>query len=975
VRRILLAVGVLLVVAVGLIWWLHGRGDHASTKPNSAQVAGKRSTAPRPPAKPATVSGRVTRKSDGAGIAGAVVSIAGAELGTDFSSVKKPTIVATTDANGGWTAKDVPPGDYMIAVTAKGMLPSARDKLTIASAEQRTGIDFVLEAGGTSVRGTVSDVLGGPIASARITVRRDAMKLSHDAEFVTLTGADGTYGLTLPDGEYRVAAAHDDYTRATKGIDVEGKPVTTDFTLIPGGVIRGQVIARDTGKPVPNAIVSVEPAHRSMQSSEIGVLADGEGNFVVRGLSSGGVSIEARGRGYASSQPTTVQVGIGEEVDGVQVMVDGAFSIIGRVVKAGTKDGIGGARLGAFSMNGGGGESLEPSDADGAFEIPGLRPGNYILFAGAEGTMPEIGKNVEIVDKDVTDVIIELGTGVTLSGRVEPPAVAMLALELEGDIGITNMFEMIKAAMVRADSDASGAFTLKNVPPGKFKIDAQTKDGRTGKLAVTVAKVDQSGLVVQITQRASIAGRVIDTNGKPVADIEVAAHPDEEKKPTFSVTRMRMTASTAADGTFKIVGLDAGKYEVRVRNRDDFAAMFREDKDKKRVVVELAEGAEKTGITLTVEARDGVIRGVVMGADHKPAADAWVTARMEKVQSEDVKMPERFMWIQQSEPVLANAEGQFTITKLKKGKYTLIAEGPRGASHGEKTGVDTGDSATIQLARLGTLTVTVAQAGKPIPAYDLSCDGPGDDVQRHVAAPDGSYQLDHLTPGDYTCRVRADSGTGEGKVTVPADDVKLAVNLVAWGSLTGVVVSVLDGKPIPGLLVIATGEGDPRAMIEAMSGRGVKTDATGHFVVEKVSAGKGSVMLVSPDSLMSSSFRDAHPYEAKEGQRVDLGTIKIAPPRKGDAGTFGLATEVEFKPGDAGVGDKLTVSNVKEGGPAAGAGILVGDKITALDGQPVKDFSPMVARSLLESGSVNVGQTVTLTLERGPTVTLTAVKW
>ncbi|HEX5063383.1 MAG TPA: carboxypeptidase-like regulatory domain-containing protein, partial [Kofleriaceae bacterium] len=331
-RRILLAVGALVVIAVGLIWWLHGRGDHAPSKSKPTQVAGKHSTAPRPPAKPATVSGRVTRKSDGAGVAGAVVSLAGAEFGAEFSTVKKPTLVAITDDKGAWTAKDVPPGDYIIAATAKGLLPSARDKLTVASGEQRTGIDFALEAGGVAVRGTVSDVLGGPIASARVTARRQELSLNRDAEFATLTGADGTYELTLPAAEYRMAAAHDDYTRATKSIELEDKPVTADFTLIPGGVVRGQVIARDTGKPVPHAIVTVEPAHRSLQSNEVSAVSDDEGNFVVRGLSSGGVKIEARARGYSSTQPTTVQVGIGEDVDGVQVLVDGAFSISGRVV-------------------------------------------------------------------------------------------------------------------------------------------------------------------------------------------------------------------------------------------------------------------------------------------------------------------------------------------------------------------------------------------------------------------------------------------------------------------------------------------------------------------------------------------------------------------------------------------------------------------------------------------------------------------
>jgi C-terminal processing protease CtpA/Prc len=112
---------------------------------------------------------------------------------------------------------------------------------------------------------------------------------------------------------------------------------------------------------------------------------------------------------------------------------------------------------------------------------------------------------------------------------------------------------------------------------------------------------------------------------------------------------------------------------------------------------------------------------------------------------------------------------------------------------------------------------------------------------------------------------------------------------------------------------------------------------------------------------------ESREYTARAGERVDLGTIKIVPPRSGDAGTFGMATEPD--------GDTLKVTSVTDGGPAAGAGVQIGDRITALAGQPVKVLTPVIAQKLIASGTVGVGQTVTLTLERGADVTLTSVKW
>src|SRR3954454_23013601 len=120
-----------------------------------------------------------------------------------------------------------------------------------------------------------------------------------------------------------------------------------------------------------------------------------------------------------------VRLGTGEKVEGYRVIVDRAQSISGNVYETGTKKGIAGGRLGVFSIgNASFAVAPDPSDSEGAFEIVGVKPASYMMFALGETTMPDIGKPVEVIDKDVTGVVIELGVGVTVSGRVEPGAVA-----------------------------------------------------------------------------------------------------------------------------------------------------------------------------------------------------------------------------------------------------------------------------------------------------------------------------------------------------------------------------------------------------------------------------------------------------------------------------------------------------------------------------------------------------------------------
>jgi hypothetical protein len=529
----------------------------------------------------------------------------------------------------------------VVSAAATGFLPNTRTKLAVAAGEQRKGVDIALTAGGTIVRGTVTDVGGGPIPEARVTATRSRKPdLSGKSDFIAITNPDGKYEITLADGEYSLAATHDDYTNDSERIELEGHPLTVDFQLVPGAVIRGQVVARDSGKPVPGALVRADGSGRAGDGNSVAFADDG-GNFTLKGLDSGSVEVNALGRGYASNTPTTVAVGIGEQIDGVKVLVDRAYSISGRVVRKRKPDqGLPGVTIGAFSIAAKSfGIALEPTPEDGAFEIVGLKPATYIIGAIGESSVPEIGKTVEVVDKDVEDVIVELDAGVTIAGRVEPPTPEVeISIEPQGTIGIANMFDAVKTVLVHGTTDATGAFTLKNVPGGAFKLEASAPAGNAGSIPLVVAETDQSGLVVKLEPRASISGRVIDTSGNAVAKASVdAKRLDDDKSMKISFNdRRRGDATTKPDGTFTIVGLEAGKYRVKASTgREEWFEDVSEikkgaapPKEKKNVAeLELVGATAKTGVVLTVEARDGVIRGTVIAPDKKPAADSWVTAR------------------------------------------------------------------------------------------------------------------------------------------------------------------------------------------------------------------------------------------------------------------------------------------------------------------------------------------------------------
>jgi len=981
--RKVVAVGCLVVALIlGVIWRWRGGGQHATQTDEQHGSGIAVHAGPRAPVAPASLAGRVT-KAGGAGIAGATVAIVKSEI--DLSSFSgggsEPTIV-TTDAEGAWTAPQVAPASYSVTAAAPGFLPVRHARITVGAGETKRGIDIELAPGGTIVRGTVSDIGGGGVAGARVSATGESFdlgsKLGGEAPYTTLSDGEGKYQLSLPDGPYYLSAAHDDYTRRYHRAVVAGKPLVVDFELVPGAVIRGQVIARDTGKPLAGAIVEASRGGRmsGMGRASASATSDAEGKFTLRHLSSGNLSVTAFGDGYASQQPSDVAVGIGEQVDGVRVLVDRALSISGHVVEKGTKKGIAGVTVGAGSFTGGGNEarSLEPSDKDGAFRIVGVRPGSYIVFAIGEDKMPEISKNVDVSTKDITDVVIELSAGATLTGRVDPPSKATIGVSLQGDIGIGNIMEIMRSVFVHGEADATGAFTLKHVPAGKFSLTAVTTEGPAGAIDITVTDVDQNGLVIPLEKRGTISGHVIDSNHAPVAGTRVSATEvggGGEKK--FSMAKMMSSArggtTSGDDGSFRLVGLEPGKYVITARDEDDYSAFFaKKDKDKKPdEEIELAAGGERSGVVVTVEAKDGVISGTVVGSDGKAAADSWVAVRREL--DLDPKMSARigeYMRGQTGEPVLTSSAGKFVVKNLRKGKYTVIATGPRGASRAEKAGVATGDSITITLEALGTLSGHVTTGAAPVASYDLLCRGPAGRVDRHVDAADGAYALEHLAPGHYDCEVNADAGTATGTSDVPAGAATLEMSLVPWATLAGVVVNVLTGQPIAGVTPIVTqGQTSGRGMAAAFLGNGPTTDPSGRFSIDRVAAGSGSVALYGRlDMMKPLATKD---FTAVQGQETNLGTIKVIPPRDGEAGTLGMATEIQ--------GDALAVTLVQAGGPAASAGIVVGDKIISIDGKSVADLTPDIAQKVLSSGTVGAGWKLVLGLERGAEVTVTAAKW
>ncbi len=882
---------------------------------------------PREPRKPASLSGRVTRASDGSAVAGAAVALAKERcIPGEYS---RPIIVIS-GSDGRWTA-NVSAARYVLSVSAAGFAPQTRELPTLVPHEQRVDLDVALDAGGAKVTGIIRAKDDSPVANARVRADRDAGALVVFA----ISGADGRYQMGLTSGHYQLEVTHDDYLTTWENICADDRSTVADFVLTRGGVVRGQVIARDSGLPVPNAILDAV-ASRSWSHAEAGE----DGRFELRGLADGTVTIGARASGYASVTPTVVDLAVDQRQDDVRVSVDAAFSIVGRVVSAtDAVRGIPGVAVHAMPFDQGSWPAAVVSDEDGNFELVGMLPGQHALSAQKRGLMFERGADVSVVDSDVTAVTIAMRSGLTISGRVEPPGVVQIGLArpVGNSLGALDL-EAASIANARTESDAAGAFTLRALPAGDFEVIAMAKDGRSGMVPVVLSSGDVSGLVIPLSPRASVAGRVVDTNGNPVPGVSVFEHRvDLPIAARFRRTGINRGATTASDGSFKIVGLDAGVWTLSVNEPTGGAS------SADRVEVDLSEEVARTGVTITVEARDADIRGTVLSPDRKPAVGAEVQAMRE------VPGASRQGYDLISKPVRTDATGGFVIDKLPPGAYTLVAEG-RGAKT-DTRGVRAGETVAILLAPLSSLAIAVTHRGAPATKIHLTCWRGSRSLRFEVEAY-GSHVFTELAQGEYTCEATSDAGAAKASVVVTGEPANLTLALDDYASLSGTAVDVLTGRPLAKLTIV-------------VQGSSAETDSNGRFVLEHVPAGSDELLIIPSDEI--GSGLEKRPYTAEPGQHVELGQLKVVAPRVGDVGTFGLGLEVRD--------EAVFVTKVKPGSPAERAGIRAGATIASIEGQPVSAIGVQRAQRLLASETVGAGQALTLALGSGERITMTAIRW
>lgn len=928
----------------------------------------------------ATIRGRVT-DGDGEPIGGARVCALTSTPDLESLITRQP-VCSLADAQGYYAVEGLFAVSYRVSASAPRHRPaqwvdgetttSRRFELRLSAGQTVEGIDLVLDAGGVPVRGVIKDLAGGPIAGAWI--RSDGAwwgTQGDDGWSAVASDDEGEFEIWVAPGKVSLRAVADGYTEASKSGVAPGQ--TFEIFLTPASTLVGKVVMAGTAEPVAGARVTA--GGRGFLGRGTVAFTGPDGVFRLEGIDPGTYKAEASTSELFGMAAEAVHLGLAETSEPVVVEVHPAFAVEGAVVIAGSNEPCtdGWVSLESTEKRGGTRSNLDP---DGTVVLRALQAGTYQVRVTCEGYVarPEY-PTIELADRSVRGVTWEVEPGASLSGIIVhadgTPAegISVFARPRVGDD------PRAKSSFASGKkSEADGTFELEGILPGKYELDASTRDGLqlASKPEVELAEGQHRDDVrLELEATGTLEGIVRDGKGGPVAGATVVVRDQR---------RTWLNTTTRDDGSFDFDRITVGS--IRVQAQTDAWQTMRapgqtdDDVPGERVTVSPGEVAT---VELVVEARDGVIRGRVVDADGGPVSDAFVQSQRETDSAVATQgaSRRRLSWgSPRQRPVLTDLDGQFELDQLTEGTHVLKAY-RQGGGEGVLEGVATGSDVTISLESPGALEGTVSiEGGAPPERFTVTI------RDRKVGAhatdtffrTDGTWRLTNVSEGNYEILVQSADGDGEGEVELGAGETKSGIEIALTGrvDVRGTVVDLETGEPIPGMRVSIGLRGGGLSLGFDSPGGKETTDAQGRYELERVPIGRASAVVL-PKGFTNADYEFTWTnIIVPAGEReVELPPIQLVKKRLGEgeaSGSLGLKLK-ESDPGEDAENRRVVVGFVRPGGPAAQAGLEPGDEIVDVDGHDVRGSKSHLFTSLTAAPP---GRDITLGLadDRKVSVTL-----
>ncbi len=500
----------------------------------------------------AVILGRVIDVANGQPVAGAQVRVWPPWSSPPPARVQSSNAITVTDADGRFRIVGMAPGRHTVFAASIGL--RAIEQVVVEAGQESA--ELVLRAGPNAlVHGTVVEA-GHPVPGARV---RPVI---------------GNFGR----GGWRIADAQggfelwEDVDPGPIGFEVEGYRVLTPerhdarppgeprspvvIEVVQLGTIRGRVMRGD--QPVPGADVEATGSSSTIER------ADQEGRFVLRGLPAGRYRVTARSetlRAAASTGGVAVELATGEDRSGVDIGLEAAASIAGRVVDA---DGhsVAGVRV-EYRRTDGGDSCAADTGETGEFLCDVLAGGGrYVPAVRADAAsglrLPSL-EGDELPGVQVADGSTRV-TGQLLRVRADRARLVGRVLDDSGEpvadatvraIDATTGYSVASApwAGIRtALSAADGSFILEVWTAGRYILHARAANGAEG--SVEDVHAGKGPVVVRVAAVGAVRGKLDGFAASPDILIRRIGN-------TVDFWRVRLDGQL-----FSATGLAPGRYAV-----------------------------------------------------------------------------------------------------------------------------------------------------------------------------------------------------------------------------------------------------------------------------------------------------------------------------------------------------------------------------------------------------------------------------
>lgn len=454
------------------------------------------------------------------------------------------------------------------------------------------------------------------------------------------------------------------------------------------------------------------------------------------------------------------------------------------------------------------------------------------IFLAIVGTHSNIRSQVQADKKERTGSV---SGRVTLNGKgAAGVSVLLTRYEMRGQSGLS----------LRDVTDQDGNYRITGIIAGRYQVmpsaPALVMKGEDnffnpGKLLLIAEGETVEGFDFALMRGGVITGKVTDASGQPLIEEPITIESAESDQ-RGSWNRFSMDQHTDDRGIFRIFGLPPGRYKVAtglsedrayqrtVTGRTTYKRTFHPNvtDPAKATIIEVAEGAEATGIDITVgQALPGFAASgrIVHSETGRPIANAGLFLVHFVVIGEG-HTGRNVSFIPRS-----NSQGEFRVENLMAGKYEILP-----ASDSDLRGspvkfeiVDHDVSGLVVRAAAGASVAGTVIFENPLKGTDksdparfyISAQVSGEDDERSlgrliVIKPDGGFRFAGLPAGVVQFSIGGFRGSDSG--------YRIA-RIERDGNVQANGIQIQDGEQVSGVrVIVAVGTATIRGIVKLVNG-------------------------------------------------------------------------------------------------------------------------------------------------------------